>query len=59
LRGLLHREGDVGPSDDVDPVAHLDLIEHLRIDDPSALFTWVRPEKSHRRRTLADVGELP
>jgi len=55
--GLLHREIDLGAPGDVNLVPRLDLIKHLRIDDPAAVFPPVWPDKGHRRRALVDVGD--
>ena len=43
--GLLDRDREFGVPGDVDLVAHLDLIEHDRIDDPPAVFPAVDPSK--------------
>ena len=43
--GLLDQDRKVGAPGDVHLVAHLDLIEHDRIDDPPAVFPAVDPFK--------------
>src|SRR5580704_13082344 len=51
---LLHRNRDVRVPRDVNLVANLNLIEHSRIDDMSAVFPSVRTNEGDRRCVLVD-----
>src|ERR1700738_2727933 len=51
---LLHRNRDVRVPSDVNLVANLNLIEHGRIDDMSAVFPSVRTNEGDRRCVLVD-----
>src|SRR4030095_707856 len=54
-RALLHRDRDVRVPDDVNLIAHLEHIEHIRIGDMSAIFPSVRTDKGDRRQILVDT----
>ena len=53
----LHRNRNVCVPGDVNLVANLDLIEHRRIDDTSAIFPSVRTSEGDRRCILVDRAD--
>jgi len=55
---LLHRHLEVCVPVDVNLVANLDLIEHRRIDDMTAIFPAVRTNEGDRRRALVIVSTV-
>src|SRR5262249_50299676 len=48
---------DVGIPDDVNPIADLDLVEHLWIDDTASVFPFVRALEGYRRGVLVYLGD--
>src|SRR4030095_9947455 len=54
---LFHRDREVGVPSDVNAVAYLDVIEHVWIDDSSAVFPPVGSDKSDRGRLLVDIDD--
>ena len=52
----VHRNRNVGDPGNVNLVADLDLVEHRRIDDTSAVFKSVRTSEADRRCALVECG---